>query len=345
MILFYVESKSVGFSFIGPKYSIMQFYHLFFLFAIFSCAYSAVEDKCPTTDIKPCTCRTYFDGACIITCSLASQKDIERIGDIPNLCEGNVHFVLVHSKVDGIPAKLWKVLLSSKTVDVTIKHAGVLGLIPPGSESIPKVYTSGEAVIKIDHSKVGEWDWKQFSNFYSEKELTLVIDDTPLSALGDDFASIASGQVHKITIDSTGLSTIKNQQFASFPDLSSLALQNNKLTSVSRSMLARPAEKLQFLHLNGNSLTSLPEDLFSEMPALEVVYLRDNKLTSLPQNLFQSVSTSLQRVDFVNNPWDCNCQLLGITKNTKTFLNLGVCATPENLANKKIRDLSNLLEC
>ncbi|GIY01040.1 uncharacterized protein CEXT_20221 [Caerostris extrusa] len=227
----------------------MKSYQLIILFAFLSCGLAAIEEKCPSTDIKPCTCKTYFDGACIITCSLAGQADIDRIADIPNLCDGHVHFVLVHSKVSGIPAKLWKVLLTSKTVDITIKHAGIQGLIPPGSESVPKVYTPGEAVIKIDHSKVGQWDWKQLENFYSEKELTLVIDDTPLSALGEDFESIAEGQIHKLTIDSTGLTSIKSKQFETFKDLSSLSLQNNKLTSVSRDMVARPAKSLQFLSL------------------------------------------------------------------------------------------------
>lgn len=142
---------------------------LIFLFAAFAYCF-AVNEKCPGTDISPCTCKTYFDGACIITCSLASEESIAKIGDIPNLCDGHVHFVLVHSKVSGIPAKLWKILLSSKTVDINIKHAGIEGLVSPG-ENIPEVYTSGPAVIKIDHTKVGTWDWKQLQNFYSGKFL------------------------------------------------------------------------------------------------------------------------------------------------------------------------------
>lgn len=323
----------------------MKFLHFILFFTFLSCAFAAEEDKCPSTDIKPCKCKTYFDGACIITCSLASQAAVEKIADIPNLCDGNVHFVLVHSKIDGIPAKLWKVLLSSKTVDVTIKHAGIKGLIPPGTESIPEVRTSGEAVIKIDHTKVEQWDWTQLANFYSEKELTLVVDDSPLSELGKDFKFIANGQVHKVTIDSTGLSTIKDDQFANFPDLSSLSLQNNKLTSISRSILPKPAKSLQFLHLNGNELTSLPGDMFSEMPVLEVIYLRGNKLVALPQELFQSASASLKTVDLVRNPWNCNCDLMWILKNSKPFLNMGNCATPEELKNKKVSSVKNLLEC
>ncbi|KAG8191472.1 hypothetical protein JTE90_020721 [Oedothorax gibbosus] len=302
-------------------------------------------DVCPKTSIKPCACKTYYDGSCIITCGLASQKDLQRLADVPNLCNGHVHFMLVNSKVDGIPAKLWNTLLSSKTVDVAIKHTRVGGIVPPGGDSIPKVYTSGTAAIKLDHAKVGQWDWKQLSNFYSEEDLTLVIDDTPLSELGSDFGSIANGRVHKITIDNTGLNSIQENQFAGFTDLSSLSLQNNKLTSVSRALIAKPANKLQFLHLNGNSLTTLPGDLFSEMPVLEVVYLRDNNIKYLPQEIFQSLSSKVQRIDLVRNPWECNCKLAWILKNTKVFVNFGDCASPESLAGKKVRNLPELLEC
>ncbi|XP_015907547.1 carboxypeptidase N subunit 2 [Parasteatoda tepidariorum] len=305
---------------------------------------SQLEEKCPTTNIWPCTCKTYLDGACIITCSLATQEQVDKIADIPNLCDGDVHFMLVHSKISGISSKLWKVLLSSKTVDVSIKRATVEGLVRPGDESIPSVYTPGAAVIKVDHSKVENFNWKQFSKFYSEGELTIVVEDTHLTELTPEFGEIASGQVEKVAIESAGLKVIRDHQFEPFADLESLSLQNNELTSISRSILAKPAKKLQFLHLNGNSLTSIPVDLFSDMPALEVVYLRENNLVTLPQDLFSSISSpNLQRIDFVNNPWHCDCRLMWILKNSKYHLNMGICATPDSLAGKKIK--SNMLEC
>lgn len=141
---------------------------IFLLLFILIAQSLALEEKCPAEDdISPCTCKTYFDGACIITCALSSQNAIDKLADMSNLCDGHVHFVLVHSKISGIPAKLWKTLLSSKTVDITIKHSGIEGFVPPGSEDIPEAYTTGPAVIKIDHAKVNNWDWKQLSKFYS----------------------------------------------------------------------------------------------------------------------------------------------------------------------------------
>jgi len=304
------------------------------------------EDKCPNTDISPCSCTTYFDGACILTCSLASQAQIEKIADIPNLCNGHVHFVLVHSKIAGIPARLWKTLLSSKTVDITIKHSGIEGLVPPGGGAIPQVNTPGPAVIKFAHSKVGKWDWAQFKNFYSEQELVLVIDDTPLAELSPDFAQIGSGQVHKVTIDSSGLTKIPDEVFANFRNLESLSLQNNQLKSVSRSLMPKPANKLEFLALNGNDLTDLPGDLFKDMPVLEAVYLRDNKIKTLPEELFTTISSNqIQRIDLISNPWECDCRLMRILHNTKQRVNLGVCATPSSLTGKKVQDLPQLLNC
>ncbi|XP_054715260.1 leucine-rich repeat transmembrane protein FLRT3-like isoform X2 [Uloborus diversus] len=303
------------------------------------------ENTCPSADlIKPCKCKMYFDGACILTCSLSNQKVLQRVSEIPNLCSGHVHFVLVHSIVDGLPAKLWKTLLSSKTVDITIKHAKVDGLLASGDDEVPEVYTPGPAVIKVDHSKVGKFDWRVLKKFYSE-ELTLVIDDTPLKELSSDFSLIAEGQVHKLTIDSTGMTTVPDKLFVPFADITSLSLQNNKLTSVSRSMLPSPASKLQYLHLTGNELTTLPSDLFSEMPVLEVVYLRNNKITTLPQDIFEKVNSyKMQRFDIIHNPWECDCRLMWILNNNKFIVNMGECASPESLKGKKVKDLDWLLQ-
>lgn len=85
--------------------------------------------------------------------------------------------------------------------------------------------------------------------FFLGEDFTLVIDDTPLAEISPDFSQIAKGRVHKVIIDSTDLSKLPDKVFSNFEDLTSLSLQNNQLTSVSRSMMPRPANKLQFLHL------------------------------------------------------------------------------------------------
>lgn len=148
------------------------------LFAVLSLSFGS-DQQCPDKDILPCTCKTYFDGACIITCSFAAQKAMEKLGEMDNLCNGHVHFVLAQSRIisgiSGIPTKLWKTLLSSKTVDISIKYATIGGLAPPGVEGIPEAHTPGPAVIKVNHATVGRWDWKLFHKFQSGRLENLVI--------------------------------------------------------------------------------------------------------------------------------------------------------------------------
>ena len=47
---------------------------------------------------------------------------------------------------------------------------------------------------------------------------------------------------------------------------------------------------LEYLKLDSNSLTSLPEDIFSELDSLETLYLRDSELNTLPDGAFSGLS-------------------------------------------------------
>nr|XP_025966827.1 nyctalopin-like [Dromaius novaehollandiae] len=76
--------------------------------------------------------------------------------------------------------------------------------------------------------------------------------------------------------------------FRQLPNLRSLYLNNNQLSSISPSAFAR-LTKLRFLHLNKNNLSSLPARLLAQLPGLKHVFL-------------------------AHNPWQCGCDLLWVSR-------------------------------
>ena len=52
-------------------------------------------------------------------------------------------------------------------------------------------------------------------------------------------------------------------------------------------------ESVTSLHLTGNQLTTLPEDLFEGVPSLKILYINNNQLSSLPEGIFQPIRARL----------------------------------------------------
>lgn len=86
-----------------------------------------------------------------------------------------------------------------------------------------------------------------------------------------------------------------------FPHLNSLHIWNCGLKVISRRDLIG-LEKLTNLDLQSNHLTSLPDDLFSNMPELKLVFFNDNKLEFLSSELLKPlVKNNVTCVNFSKN--------------------------------------------
>ena len=103
---------------------------------------------------------------------------------------------------------------------------------------------------------------------------------------------LENGQVVGLDLESIGTQTAAFwAQLKSFPSLKELALNNNKLTSLSAEI--GQLTSLEILNLVGNELTSLPAEI-GQLTSLQWLYLGGNQLTSVPAEIGQL--TSLRRL-------------------------------------------------
>ncbi|XP_035619943.2 trophoblast glycoprotein [Oncorhynchus keta] len=119
--------------------------------------------------------------------------------------------------------------------------------------------------------------------------------------------------------------------------LQEVYLGHNRLTSIPGNFLS-DLPSLKVLELGMNQLRELPEDFLRGSDGLQELDLRGNLLRSLPTSVLSL--RGLQRLELVDNPWDCSCSLVEELDNNNTSLQGIVgnitCASPRSLAGRLV---------
>ncbi|GIY00574.1 uncharacterized protein CDAR_601671 [Caerostris darwini] len=125
--------------------------------------------------------------------------------------------------------------------------------------------------------------------------------------------------------------------FVEFTKLSKIAMDNCKLTELSRDIFPVPFN-VQILHFNQNKLTAIPDDLFSNMPNLQTVGLKSNQISVIPDSSFEGSLSKLQFLLLEGNPMICDCRLAWLIKDKPEAIS-GKCHFPSKLKGKDIKDV------
>ncbi|NXX58370.1 GPV protein, partial [Scopus umbretta] len=108
------------------------------------------------------------------------------------------------------------------------------------------------------------------------------------------------------------LSVLPKNVFSGLNELRGLSLHTNNISSLPEGIFLS-LQKLQNISLFDSRLEALPRNLFHNLKHLQKVYLNSTKLQSLPGDFFTALP-ELQEVFLVDNPWKCDCQILGFQK-------------------------------
>ncbi|KAM6064286.1 LOW QUALITY PROTEIN: uncharacterized protein LJ206_013183 [Theristicus caerulescens] len=108
------------------------------------------------------------------------------------------------------------------------------------------------------------------------------------------------------------LSVLPKNVFSGLNELRGLSLHTNNISSLPEGIFLS-LQKLQNISLYDSRLEALPRNLFHNLKHLQKVYLNSTKLQFLPGDFFTALP-ELQEVFLDNNPWKCDCQILGFQK-------------------------------
>ncbi|XP_009081044.1 PREDICTED: platelet glycoprotein V [Acanthisitta chloris] len=133
------------------------------------------------------------------------------------------------------------------------------------------------------------------------------------------------------------LSVLPRNVFSGLNELRGLSLHTNNISSLPEGIFLS-LQKLQNISLFDTRLEVLPRNLFHNLKHLQKVYLNSTQLEFLPADFFIALP-DLQEVVLNDNPWKCDCQILGFrdwlrksTEIVKNVLSL-MCHSPLALQN------------
>ncbi|NXL94500.1 GPV protein, partial [Alectura lathami] len=146
------------------------------------------------------------------------------------------------------------------------------------------------------------------------------------------------------------LSVLPKNVFSGLKELRGLSLHTNNISSLPEGIFLS-LRNLQNISLYNSRLEVLPRNLFHNLKHLQKVYLNSTKLQSLPGDFFTALP-ELQEVFLDDNPWKCDCQILGFQEwlQKSTEMVKGVqsltCDSPLSLRNVSLLALTgHHLEC
>ncbi|XP_075548729.1 uncharacterized protein LOC142582676 [Dermacentor variabilis] len=145
--------------------------------------------------------------------------------------------------------------------------------------------------------------------------------------------------VKEIQVLGAHIDRVDQDWLAELHGLNAVAVKETNLERVSRSMLPRPAPKLMILDLADNRLTSLPEDLTTDMPALRELDVGYNEITTLHESTLAPLKRNRGFVRLIGNPLTCDCRLAFLLTYPKEW-NYYPCAKPLSLVTRSIQSLT-----
>ncbi|GBN57785.1 hypothetical protein AVEN_255983-1 [Araneus ventricosus] len=118
-----------------------------------------------------------------------------------------------------------------------------------------------------------------------------------ITEVSDDWFARGPTSLTALVLSNNGIEKIGDRAFANLVNLDQLWLDGNRFGPIKRSMLPRPAKRLENLELDNNAFTSIADDLFTDMPALKDLSIRTNGIAHLPERAFKPIWSQLDVFD------------------------------------------------
>lgn len=310
---------------------------------------TANESYCPPRSEFPCRCQHgnfYISPGTSVICS--NINSTEKLKDIVQKLRGYTVDLLWLEYLDipFLPAGLFTGTWV-RNLQISDSRIGNLYSV---EEYSPSPFDGLEESLEELHitrtKEPSNWSWPNMKNLKKLKNVEFM--QSPLYFVGRVFAEIGSGSLQTLKVSFSNASKIHPQAFSDLKNLSAVEFARNSIVNMSRTMFPNPAPKLTFISLRYNKLDVLPEDMFTNMPALNLLDLSQNYLKTFPEKMYAPLWDQFGYFSNAGNPLTCDCNLRWLRrkmdgKETSFLIQLqlfAVCASPPPVAGLKLSSLS-----
>ncbi|XP_062606623.1 peroxidasin-like [Saccostrea cucullata] len=168
------------------------------------------------------------------------------------------------------------------------------------------------------------------------------VGDIPVTTLLQGFRCVGLDSFVLLALDENKISVIEDNAFGDLTKLEFLNMFNNNITTIKNSTFTG-LTNLEYLYLSYNGITTIEDHAFSGLTNIIRLRLNNNRISSI-KNITISGLTNLQELRIQDNPYHCDCELIGLVD----FLKSGRvpvsgdprCFTPETLKGISLVSLS-----
>lgn len=298
-----------------------------------------VIGACPPKDsIDPCTCKlvtdTFGRAFSIMTClDIRTEDTLVRVVEATR---GHALFELelVNAALSYIPQDTFE---GTTLTFLSIKNSSIRAL--SDTDVAFKGLDDSLVMIEVVNSSfVSNWDWSQLTRLKLMQEI--LVEDSDVLDLANGLSTLQHLYFKAFIFTGDNIQLLDNGIFAPFEFLERISLDRNYIAKIERSMFPRPANRLQLISLSNNKLTSLPMDLFVDMPAITSVYLTGNPLRTIDETVFRPVWQQIHAFFFNNTKLSCDCRLSWMKQldNKGKFIH-AECQSPEHVKGKQVQSV------
>lgn len=260
----------------------------------------AARAPCPKKEVlRPCTCFSFHNYERV------ECKDVDRrtLKNALSVLRGSLVFEFELSKYNlkDAPSDVF----SGVSVTELYTYMADFSNVSNGSNLFDG-FDGSLTMIEIKRAKGLEYlHWSAMSRLKNLQRLLIFSTDFP--KLDKSFSLMPRSLTH-VMVQGGSLEFVDEGAFAGL-EIRDLEISFTRLEKISRNVFPVPATCLSVLSLRHNRIRSLPEDMFSEMPALTLLDLSNNGLVTLSESSMAPVLRNLRLLEMSNNQYYCDCNL------------------------------------
>ncbi|XP_035692578.1 leucine-rich repeat and fibronectin type-III domain-containing protein 5-like [Branchiostoma floridae] len=230
--------------------------------------------------------------------------------------------------------------LYSKLKELNVNHNKISKVHKQAfSGQLQKLYLSNNKITYIQPGAFSLLGWLQELNLNGNKITN--IDPGTFSCLPGILSCLSN--LRSLNLGNNKITKIPLGTFLNLTSLSSLGLYSNNLTTVLPGTFTNK-RRLKHLSLHNNQITDFKTGTFSDLPRLHFLELSSNQLRDIQPGALSNL-TNLKTLRLDENPWNCDCRMVGVKKTFK-FNNKITCQEPSNLHGRKLDEIDpNNLIC